>query len=171
MYHPESHPTPAGYAIEEVLRAFQETHPHFPDLTFREFVDLCCEAASIYDRPDLPRFGLYTHSFMQFHFVDPAASLGLLDQRYAESGRYRKDMFNVDFILTHNLNQQLHDYLLANAYEAEDLKFILTLGRILPQGLGRSEDQDWNSYYDRDLNFRISRLDAPIFAMFPEFAP
>ena len=170
MYHPESHPTPAGYAIEEALPTFQATHPHFPDLTFHEFIDLCCQAAATYDHDGLPKFGLYTHSFLRFFFRNPIQALASLGQDYLQSGRYRTDLFDVDFVMTHDLSRQLRDRLLLLGYEAEDLDFICSLGRILPEGRGRSEDQAWHSYYDQDLVLRINQIDWPVLAIFPELA-
>lgn len=170
MYHPESHPTPAGYAIEEALPAFQAAHPHFPNLTFVEFIDLCCQAASIYDHDDLHRFGLYTHVLVKFFFRSPADALASLDLSYLESKHHRTDMFDVRFVMTHDLNQQLRDRLLEFGYDAEDLDFISSLGRILPEGRGRSEDQGWQAYYDQDLMLRISQIDWPALEIFPEFS-
>jgi hypothetical protein len=170
LYHPEEHPTPVGYAIEEVLPAYRASHPHFPDLSFSEFLDLCAAASTIYDDPSSQPVGLYTHGLLQFYFRNPEQARRSLDPSYFESGRFRSDLFDVDFVETHQLAAQLYRQLPAYGYEPSDLEFIHTLGQVLPEGRGRREDQRWESYYDRPLLDRVRALDWPIFAMFPSFA-
>jgi hypothetical protein len=170
VYHPEKYPTPAGHAIEQALPAFQAAHRHFPDVSFSEFFDLCCLAAATYDVAGAPSVGLYTHSILRFYFRDPVRALRSLDEAYAASGRWRSDVFDVEFVFMHDLPRQLDRRLRRYGYAPRDLRFIRSLGRVLPEGRGRTDDQDWRSYYDEHLLSRVREADWLAFGMFPALA-
>ena len=78
-------------------------------------------------------------------------------------------MFNVDFIKTDRLNQELYGFLLSIGYRAEDLRFLPALGKILPMGRGRRKDQHWEKYYAPSLKEFIREKDWALFEMFPDF--
>jgi hypothetical protein len=167
-YHPESHPTPAGFAIERVLPEFIETHPHFPELSFAEFVELCCAAALVFNSEFGAELGLYTHSYLQFYSRDVSELIPHMHPDYVGSGRHKSHMFNVHFLRTNRLNQDLYDYLLAVGYLPQDLRFIAPLGKILPMGIGRRDDQKWENYYTPSLKAFIRAKEWAVFDMFPE---
>jgi hypothetical protein len=169
LYHPESHPTPAGFAIEHVLPEFIVQYPHFPDISFQEFVDLCNKAALVFNSECDTDLGLYTHSFVRFYYREAAKVISRIDWEYVCSGRHKLDMFNVDFIKTDRLNQELYGFLLSIGYRAEDLRFLPALGKILPMGRGRRKDQHWEKYYAPSLKEFIREKDWALFEMFPDF--
>jgi hypothetical protein len=78
-------------------------------------------------------------------------------------------MFNIHFIKTSSLNEELYHFLLDMGYTSEDLKFILELGKILPEGKGRSKEQVWEQYYTPELKQMVRKKERLIFTMFPEF--
>lgn len=78
-------------------------------------------------------------------------------------------MFGVHFVKTNRLNQELYDFLLSMGYHAYDLDFLPSLGRILPLGRGRRDEQIWESYYTPDLKAFIREKDCALFDMFPDF--
>jgi len=168
MYHPESHPTPAGSAIEHVLPEFIQQHPHFPDISFQEFVDLCSGAALVLKErgPDL---GLYSHSFIRFYYRHVPELISRFNRNYLVSGRDTLDRFDVSFIKTNRLNQELYAFLLSMGYRAKDLRFLPELGKILPMGRGRRDDQKWERYYTPVLKDIIREKEWALFEMFPEF--
>jgi hypothetical protein len=169
LYHPELHPTPVGFAIEQVLPEFIKKHSHFPDISFREFVVLCNQAALVYNKETGADFGLYTHGFLRFYCREASKVISLIDPDYIRSGGYRLDMFNVDFLATHRLNEGLYDYLVSRGYRVSDLKFLPGAGKILPMGKGRRDDQKWQKYYTPDLMKHVREKDWVLFEMFPGF--
>lgn len=169
IYHPEQHPTPVGFAIEQALPEFMKENPHFPDITFHEFVDLCYRAAGLFNRTSSTDIGLFTHGFIHFFFKDPLTVIPRIDKDYLTSGKHRKDMFGVHFIKTNRLNQELYDFLLSMGYRACDLDFLPGLDRILPMGRGRRDEQNWERYYTPDLKAFIRKKDYALFDMFPDF--
>ena len=78
-------------------------------------------------------------------------------------------MFNVRFIRTDLLNQQLLDFLRSMEYREEDLQFLPNLKKILPDDRGRREDQKWEKYYTNELRELIRQKDRALVEMFPDF--
>lgn len=70
---------------------------------------------------------------------------------------------------TARVASDLAAYLLSLGYRREDLAFIAGLGRILPMGIGRREDQRWEDYYTPELKAHVRRTEGALFGLFPEF--
>jgi len=168
MYHPVTHPTPVGYAIEQVLPEFQRRLPHFPEISFAEFIGLCDLAASHYNLQHRPQLGLFTHGFLQYYSADPAGLLAEMNEERIQSGEYRARLLDVHFLITERVNSDLRDYLLSMGYADEDIEFIQDQGRILPMGRGRRDDQKWEQYYTPALHSHVRLQDRLLLAMFPE---
>ena len=166
-YDPDGPPTPAGYAIEQVLPAFAAVTPHFPDISFAEFMELCERAARVYDPAG--NFGLYTHGLTRYFFQHPIDALARFDRAYFSSGQARREMFDVHFMHTETLNQDLETFLRRMGYRAADLTFIRGLGKILPEGRGRREDQIWQTYYTPELEQRVREKDWALYELFPRY--
>jgi hypothetical protein len=167
-YHPEPNPTPAGSAIEQVLPAFEDDHPHFPEISFEEFLDLCDRAAAVLDEASAdPGSGLYTHGFLRYfgavaHPVVSAESGGTVTSDGARG-------YDAHFMRTDRLNEDLPAFLLSMGYRPEDVTFIRALGRILPMGRGRTANQHWERYYSPAMKASIRARDARLFELFPDF--
>ena len=120
---------------------FSKQYPEYPELSFEQFVRLfnCafCAHPRNRDFDSSQGLGVLTEHFMRFYFKHPWRRLFTMDDAYLKSGRIRKDLFDVHFLRTDRLNQQLYDYLLGLGYAAEDLEFILKLGKIVLPGSTR----------------------------------
>lgn len=77
-------------------------------------------------------------------------------------------MFDVRFIHTERLNWELHAFLLEAGFPAADVAFVPELGRILPDGKGRTERQRWEHYYTPELKAEVRRRERWLFLLFPE---
>lgn len=78
-------------------------------------------------------------------------------------------MFPVQFIFTHRLNQQLHDFLLEQGYPEHSIAFILKKEKVLPLRRGRTSEQKWEKYYTPELKELVRKKDWFLFELFPEF--
>jgi len=78
-------------------------------------------------------------------------------------------MFDVHFMRTDHLNKELYEFLLSMGYHAAHLKFVPDLGKILPMGRGRRDDQNWGKYYTPSLKEFIRAKAWALFELFPEF--
>ncbi|HEX6899173.1 MAG TPA: hypothetical protein VF789_05645 [Thermoanaerobaculia bacterium] len=150
---------------------FERRFPRFPDLSFPEYMELTGEAFRTLrnDRCGGDGPGLYTEQFVRFYFKDPEAAFARIDDEYIESGAFRRDLHDLRFVRTHRLNLDLHEFLAGMGFEAGDIDFILSLGKILPQGKGRAADQRWESYYTDELKRSVRERDRLVFAIFPCF--
>jgi hypothetical protein len=156
----------------KACKGFEKFSKSFPELSFPEFMELMCLA---FNPPQYQDFynqdalGRATVEFIQDCFYSPDQVFSKLDEGYVLSGDYRMDMFPVQFIFTHRLNQHLYDFLLQQGYPEKDIAFIITKEKVLPQGKGRTKEQKWEKYYTPELKELVRKKDRFIFQMFPEF--
>lgn len=172
------HISPQEYCGEAVMR---EMYPHHPDITFAEFLELAntkfvgCHrsAPNGYVNNNFPperRLGWHTESFVRFYFHNPLEVFARLDDAAIESGSYLRDMYDVHFLRTENLTQELYDYLLALGHSRKDLAFLPTSGKVLPEdGLRRPENDPWQSHYTPALQELVRTRERLIFRHFPDY--
>jgi hypothetical protein len=172
---------------ERAVPGFTRRFPTFPNLSFREYMELLhaeCELPANRQLEDPNALGFLTERFVRYYFRLPrawhrapwdlAAVLRRIDDDYIEADRFREDMFPVRFIQTARLNDELREFLLGVGYDSEDIEFLRTLEHVLPVGgarLGfaqRSHSDDWPSYYTPELADLVRRRDRLIFTLFPE---
>lgn len=133
---------------------FETKYPNFPNINFADYVKLTNQAFCQLNNGDFASedsLGLQTEEFIKFYFINPQQLLSSINDDYMSSQRYKTNMFNIHFIKTSSLNEELYHFLLDMGYKSEDLKFILELGKILPGGKGRSKEQGWEQYYTPEL--------------------
>lgn len=154
------------------VNEIQKLYPHFPDISFEEFV-LLSNALFLklkngnIGTQDSP--GWQTEQFVRYFFKKPADIFPLIDQNYICSKKYRIDMFSVSFMKTDRLNQDIYFFLLKLGYAQDELRFILDLKKIFPPEGGRSEEQTWQKYYTPSLKNMVRKKEKLLFNMFPEF--
>ncbi len=149
---------------------FEQRYAHFPDLSFDEYLSLTTAAFGMkLHHADDDRWGLQTEKYVNFYFKNPQQVLRQIDEEYLASQKYRADLHYLHFVRTDDLNRGLYDFLFEMGYSEEDLHFVLDLGKILPQGKGRTHEQEWEKYYTPELKRAVRHRDRLIFAMFPEF--
>ncbi|MEO6733893.1 MAG: hypothetical protein ABIN01_21905 [Ferruginibacter sp.] len=149
---------------------FNERFASFPNISFTQFMELM---TAVFNKGYHKDFynenaaGRYTAEFVQDYFYQPAAALAKLQD--ANNNEFDGQMHPVKFIFTHQLNQQLHDYLLESGYPQQTIDFILKKEKVLPQGKGRSEGQKWEKYYTPEMKELVRKKDRLLFELFPEF--
>lgn len=150
---------------------FAALFPAFPDLSFAEYVELANLAFRA--RPDLDWRGQgpgpMTERFVRYYCKDPGAVMDRLRDAPDDADVVRRDMHPVTFLRTKGVNAQLHDYLASVGYPADALAFILSMGRVLPHGKGRSAAQAWEGYYTPALLDVVRRRESLLFALVPAF--
>ena len=151
---------------------FKQRFPSFPDLSFRQFMELIHlvfnpEGYHDFDNPG--SIGRNTIEFIDMYFKSPVKSYNKINSEYAQSGLFRNDMHPVRFLFTHKLNLQLHEFLLEMHYPADKIAFILKKEKVLPQGKGRINKPAWQRYYTSDLMDLVRKKDDFLFSVFPEF--
>lgn len=154
------------------IPGFRRKYPHFPDLSFTEFLEVWTTAINHRTHTDFydpAAVGYFTNIFINCFFKDPKRVLSQWNTAYLESGAYQKDMYPIDFLHTHDLNRQLYDYLQRQGYPPERLTFITDMDRVLPGGKGRTKEQKWQKYYSPELIELILQKDRLLFELFPMY--
>jgi hypothetical protein len=149
---------------------FEKRYAAFPDLTFEQWMTLQSEAFSETAKTRGPHaaLGLQTEHFIKHHFKDALNVLPRVTEEYVASGRYRRDMYDVTFVRTDRLNDDLYRFLSGMNYDAEDLQFIRSHQRVIP-GADRRLSKKWQQYYSPALKQEIRRKEWLLFTLFPEF--
>ncbi len=151
---------------------YRKEFPGFPDLSFEQYVRLwnrafCRGANKDFDAPG--SVGWLTHRFVEFYAKKPRDVLRRLNGELVDSGALGREMADVTFIRTEELNVDLHGYLRNLGYEEQDVGFIRELTKIRPHGSGRGDEQRWPSYYSPELRSKLRSRERYIFGMFPEY--
>ena len=151
---------------------FETKYPNFPNINFADYIKLTNQAFGQLNKGSFESedsLGLQTEEFIKYYFINPKPLFSSINYDYVSSQRYKTDMFNIHFIKTSFLNEELYHFLLDMGYNSKDLKFILELRKILPGGKGRSKEQVWEQYYTPELKQMVRKKERLIFTIFPEF--
>ena len=154
---------------ERMVADLDRRFPRFPELSFAEFMDLLGIEAG--GGP-----GFLTQRFVTYYFRRPQKALGVIDDSYIESCRYRDDMHQVRFLHTTRLNEELYELLIEFGYDRADIGFITEMKHVIPVGgtkvalAERATSHDWADYYTPELEAAVRDRDKLMFAIFPEFA-
>jgi hypothetical protein len=170
------------------VRDFARRFPSFPDLSFREYMELMHASWTVPGNRDLysgTGVGFQTERFIRFYFRAPwllrgtkvgvSSAVRKVKGDYLVRRQYEDDMFDVRFLRTDRLNEELHGFLLEMGYNSVDVAFIGTLKHVVPVGgaeIGfteRATSHDWVSFYTPDLREIVRAKDRLLFSLFPEF--
>ena len=156
-----------------IIEDLKELYPHFPEVSFAEFVKFANThliKRHLPVSPEKTNLGLCSWDFVRFYFKNPDQVCTNIDDAYIEAEKYREDMFNVHFLKTESLNQDLHDFLLSMGYPKNKIKFILDLDKINPKGAGKQRtNYNWSTYFTPELKDLVKNKEKLIFSIFPEY--
>lgn len=150
---------------------FSRKYPRFPNITFDEYVTLV-NAAFVPRGEGISEdaaIGLWTKEFVRYYLREPDKVLKSLQNPDRRGDLREAAMFNVRFIMTQRLNEELYDFLIDAGYDPQDTAFVRDLGKVLPQGKGRRHDQSWERYYTPATKELVKRKEVHLLSMFPEF--
>ena len=145
-------------------------HPHFPDFSFREFLQLenndwlnLSNAGMTIDSS----IGGFTVQFVNFYCHAPDEVLQFVANPKSEESIAR-EMYPVTFLRTETLNRDLSNYLSQYVPRRRILDFVELEKPIFPLG-GDRRKRHWRDYYDADLMAEIRERDRLIFSLFPAY--
>ena len=167
---------------------FAQRYSNFPELSFQEYMELIHATWTVPGNRGLYSgrgIGFQSERFIRFYFRVPWLRRGTthdissivrrLDNEYIESGQYVADLFDIRFLRTQRLNQELSGSLLELGYEPADVEFVESLKHVVPVGgaeIGfteRATSHDWASFYTPDLREVVRQKDRLLFSLFPDF--
>lgn len=127
-YEFRSWANPKQLTVDEAI--IDEKFPTFPDLGMDDYVDLCVMGENtrlkfITGNPEnINELGEQTIQFVQMYFKDPKAAIVKMDSEYINSGKYKKDMANIQFLKQEHLKDDLYSFLLQFNFTEKELAFI-----------------------------------------------
>ena len=151
---------------------FESRFPSYPDITFSEYLELVNEVFSESRRFDWNSdegFGHQTAQFLDFYSGRPKRAYQMLVRVPGSFQRARASLFDVHFLRTQGLNEGLYEFLVSKGCPPETVEFVLSLGRILPDGSQRTQDMGWEGYYNEEEKARVRWKERFLFELFPEF--
>ncbi len=119
--------------------------------------------------PNLPPMSYCSTEWLHYHVHQPkevVADATSAEEIIPWAHQATRD---VDFLLTHRLNQDLHAFLDRMGFPHEKIDPILTRGKIHPGKPRRKADDHWSNHYDDELRTLLREHEPLLFAMFPEF--
>ncbi len=168
---------PDLYCGEAEMR---ELHPHYPDLTFDEFVRManskflnCYQQrpTGFVNRNFAPgrELGWHTEQFARFYFRDPQESYARLDEESLASGSFRENLYDVHFLPVESLNQALYDLLLGLGHPPEEIDFVRSADKVFPVEGGREAGDRWQRYYTPEIREYVRTRERMLFQLFPQY--
>ncbi|CAN5220690.1 hypothetical protein BH20GEM2_BH20GEM2_20930 [soil metagenome] len=152
------------------LPGFNSTYSHFPDLTFEEYVRFLNFDHDARADGTVPiAVGAFSKRFAKYYCRNPDDAVRELDVGRIAAERYRHDLFDVRFVATDRLNEDLPRFLVAMEYAEEDVRFIRELNKIRPPRSRRRHKQQWDDYYTSELKGLVRERERLLFTMFPQF--
>jgi hypothetical protein len=169
-----SHPEDSYRDLDAVKRAF----PHFPDLSFEEFLALANHHFNEFDMIGSPmedvdqRLGYYSTQFVLYFFKNPRAVYRAIDDEYIGGARWTGDMFDVHFMRTHSLNRDLHRYLSDIGYRKSLIDGVSSKSPVRPtEQLRDRPSREYEHYYTDSSRELVLRKEKLLFALFPDLRP
>lgn len=150
--------------------AMQE-YPHFPNLSFKEFVLSRTKYMIPTMHPDIPisgDIGVLTVQFIHFFFKNPETTLRNIDRWYIDSNMYLEDMPDIRFLRTESLNNDLYRLLKDYGYSSKAIAFLL---KARAANTKRKQGDTEDSYYDDELRQFVLQKERLLFKLFPEYLP
>jgi len=151
----------------------KDKYPHFPDPSFEEFLRVSVNEFGKLFNPLVAKedgIGWYGRDIVKFYFRDLWHTFYEIDEDYIANQGWLDDTFDVRFLRTRNLNQDLYDFLLDMGYHRKNLQFILDKGKERPDDQVKSWDgRTVNDMFTPETKAFVRHRDRLIFEMFPDF--
>lgn len=166
LWRTESEPYLQRSRLAELL-------PHFPDVTFHEFVTEVSEHRGPWCAPSpvADRLGFETRDLI-FHFCRrPGQTVErVMNASPADMTEIvRADLCDLTFLRTEHLNDDLADYLHGFGHSDDVLDPIRASQKVWPREGGRDAQATWRPYYSEELLARVRRKERVLLELFPEY--
>lgn len=160
--------------------AMREMFPHYPELSFGEFLQL---ANTLFvgrhqgkdtgfhnaNFSDDRRLGWHTEQFVRFYCVHPREVFAAITEGYITEGRCRQALFPIRLLSAENLNAELHAFLRELGHAPDAIAFVRGAERIFPAEGGRAPGDRWETYYTPELKRLVRTRERLLFQLFPEY--
>lgn len=168
-------------APDSMVATMKAQYPHFPRLSFEEFVECWDNLTPIVKRnAEINSFtttmGQYSQRFLKFFTHDYNELISRMDEEFMTNQLYTDYLYSIHFLRTNVLNQDLYVFFRNLGYPSECIDGVLQQRRIYPgrwrhllAGRRRKQGERWESYYSPELKKKVRKRERMLFQMFPEF--
>ena len=168
---------PEDFGVSTEL--IRKKYPTFPNISFSDFVHICCEEfsspASPFTRESAihESHGWYSRNILLYYFQDldlVAERITKANEEDIQSMTWNQHMFDVNFLHTENLNKELFEFLSSVGYKRDKTRFILDAEKVRPED--ESEDRGKASpeeMFTPDLLDYVIRKERIFFSVFKEY--
>ena len=153
------------------LSRVKERFPHFPDLSFKEYLEYSNNYALPHrlqnvDLKEGTQIGTLSAQFIQMFCRDHKEALRNINKDYKKNGLYEKHFPDITFLKTENINDDLYRFLLRKGFSKENVQFIQDREKV-----NVSNRRPYHQYLDKEAIERIMELEWLLFDLFPEYNP
>lgn len=153
------------------IELLRKHYPTYPELSFSEYYDMMqrFQPQKLLQgvQPSI-ELGAQTVEFIHFYFKDPAEVFAKIDNSYIESGDFREDMADVEFLHQEDLTREFTHFLGRMGYSNAESEIAQNLKRQNVSDRSKSE-QSAVQFYTDELKQRVLEQDALLFKLFPEY--
>lgn len=143
-------------------------YPHFPDLSFEEYVHAHFKHAKQNWLPGGGEgldIGPHTIQFIRFYAKDPKAYLMNMRPGHDILKDHVEHFAPVRFLHTEKLNQELYDLLKDLGYPERQIAFVREMNKVKSTSRSRKE------YFTPELRTQVLHKERMLFDLFPEYRP
>lgn len=152
------------------LEERKKKYPHFPDLTFPEYVDAAnMDLRHRLQRVELPRgikIGGLSLQYIQMFCRNHIDLLSNLKKDFKNDSSLKDHFPEITFLRQENLNEDLYEFLLRHSWSHEDLAFILK-----EKKKNVSTTDQYKNYLTEEVVDKILELEWFLFELYPEYRP
>lgn len=141
---------------------------HYPDLTFKEFLDLTIINQS-YRLQGVPlkkgvKLGGLSLQFMQMFCRNHKEAIQHIDKDFRSNGVFEKYFVKTHFLKTESINQDIFEYLKNIGFKESELSFIKSAEKVRV-----SNNKPWQDYMTDETISQIKEYEWLLFELFPEY--
>jgi hypothetical protein len=153
------------------VAATRRRYPAFPDLTFREFVELTNEAGVAYKGPAHPNDtpGFFTQQFAECFLADPDAAYSRASDDSFATAAKPEIRSTIRFLDQARLGEELGTFLEDMGYSPTEVETARTTAGSIASEFGPALEDAWAPYYTPELRAYVRRKERWLFEWFPEF--
>ena len=107
---------------------------------------------------------------VKYLMKNPSRVVKRMSREYLASGDWKRELMDVEILKFENLNEDLHDFLVASGMDPRRVAFLKKDRRTRINVSPGRKGRHWRAYYDDALLEYVLDHEWPLFLMFPEIA-
>jgi len=151
-----------------VMEDIKSHWPHFPSLSFQEFLDFSEQFGDnhlIWNNKIVDDLGSQTKQFFWFFMKAPFDVIPNIDNKFIEQRKYRETLAGIHFLRTDQINFDLYQLLKEQGIPEKKIQFVLKASKVNQT----KKVSSIKEYFTDGQIERILHKERVLFDLFPEF--